>query len=135
LSLLFRILRWVPEVQRLQSERDTLRSEQSSVKLKLRAASAEMGVLEEQLRVLQGERDRLVQEVARQKAEHGSLKARLEASAADGAGEVLIGKPGSPAQDEAARSVRERSVAGVRGVGRVRPSPGQDLTGPLNRHM
>jgi len=111
LSLLLRILRWVPEVQRLQSERDTLRSEQSSVKLKLRAASAEMGVLEEQLRVLQGERDRLAQEVARQKAEHGSLKARLEASAAGGAGEALIGKPGSPAQDEAARSGRERAEA------------------------
>jgi len=100
----------MPEVQRLQVERDTLRSEQNSTKLKLRADSAEMGVLEEQLRVLQGERDRLAQEVARLKAEHGSLKARLEASAAGKAGEASTGKPGSPAQDEAARSGRERTA-------------------------
>ncbi len=112
MSLLFRILRWMPEVQRLQVERDTLGSEQSSIKLKLRAASAEMGVLEEQLRVLQGERDRLAQEVARQKAERDSLKARLEAASVAGeAGEALTGKPGSLAPDEAARSGRERAAA------------------------
>jgi hypothetical protein len=39
------------------------------MRLKVRAASAEMGVLEDQGRALKSERDRLVQDVARQTTE------------------------------------------------------------------
>jgi hypothetical protein len=47
------------------------------MRLKVRAASAEMGVLEDQSRVLKSERDRLVQDVARQSAELERQAARL----------------------------------------------------------
>lgn len=114
MSLLFRLLRLVPAVQRLEAERDTLRSEQNSIKLKLRAASAEMGVLEEQLRVLQGDRDRLVKAAAGHKMEHDSQAVRLKAAVA--ASEALTRERDTLAQErraliaqnEAARTERER---------------------------
>ncbi len=84
MSLLSRLLHSIPAVQRLEEERDTLRSEQNSIKLKLRAASAEMGVLEEQLRVLKTERDRLTEAAARHRAEHDSQAVRLKEALAVG---------------------------------------------------
>lgn len=72
MTLMFRLLQRIPAVRRLQNERDDLLAEQNSARLKLRAASAEMGVLEEQCRVLQRERDQLAETVARQVAEHAS---------------------------------------------------------------
>lgn len=74
---LFRLLQRIPAVRRLQDERDDLRADQSSMQLKLRAASAEMGVLDEQCRVLRRERDQLAEAAARQATEHGS---RIEAA-------------------------------------------------------
>ncbi len=50
------------------------------MRLKVRAASAEMGVLEEQGRVLRGERDRLSETVARQGAEQERQASALEAA-------------------------------------------------------
>lgn len=80
---LFRLLQRIPAVRRLQDERDDLRADQSSMQLKLRAASAEMGVLDEQCRVLRRERDRLAEAAARQAAEHGSqIEAAQRAQAA-----------------------------------------------------
>jgi chromosome segregation ATPase len=70
LTLLFRLLQRIPAVRRLQDERDSLRADQGSMQLKLRAASAEMGVLEEQCRVLRREQDQLAEAKARQAAEH-----------------------------------------------------------------
>lgn len=72
MTLLFGFLLRIPAVRRLQDERDELQAEQSSARLKLRAASAEMGVLEEQCRVLQRERDQLTETLARQAREHAS---------------------------------------------------------------
>ena len=78
MTLLFRLLKRIPAVRQLQDERDDLLAEQNSARLKLRAASAEMGVLEEQCRVLQRERDQLTETLARQTAEHASqVKAML----------------------------------------------------------
>jgi len=83
LTLLFRFLQRIPAVRHLQDERDELRAEQNSARLKLRAASAEMGVLEEQCRVLQRERDQLTETVARQRTEHASqMKEALAENAA-----------------------------------------------------
>lgn len=80
---LFRLLQHIPAVRALQDERDVLRGEQNSMRLKLRAASAEMDVIEEQCRVLRRERDGLAAAMARQAAEHASqLQASLAASAA-----------------------------------------------------
>ncbi len=76
LSVLFHLLQWMPPVRSLQRERDTLRGEQNSMQLKLRAASAEMGVLEEQCRVLQAECDRL-RKRATQTANYERQAARL----------------------------------------------------------
>jgi len=118
LSLLFRLLQRMPAVQRLQEERDGLRAERNSMQLKLRAASAEMGVLEEQCRVLQRERDRLTEEVTRRTTEHESQAARLKAALA--AGEVLTKERDSLAEErrvliargDAASAERDR-VAGA----------------------
>lgn len=115
MSLLFRLLQLMPAVRQLEEERDVLRSEQNSIKLKLRAASAEMGVLEEQCRVLQGERDRLVKEVAQQKTEHEEQAARLKAALA--AREALTGERDTLlqehrallAQNEAGRTERQQT--------------------------
>lgn len=80
---LFRLLQRIPAVRRLEDERDGLRANQNSMQLKLRAASAEMGVLEEQCRVLQRERDQLAEAAARQASEHGSqIEAAQRANAA-----------------------------------------------------
>ncbi len=79
---LFRLLQRLPAVRRLQDERDNLRADQNSMQLKLRAASAEMGVLEEQCRVLRRERDQLAEAAARQTADHGTqIDAALLANA------------------------------------------------------
>jgi len=78
LTLLFRLLQRIPAVGRLQNERDELLAEQNSARLKLRAASAEMGVLEEQCRVLKRERDQVTETMARQTADQASqIKAML----------------------------------------------------------
>lgn len=80
---LFRLLQRIPAVRRLENERDDLRAGQSSMQLKLRAASAEMGVLEEQCRVLRRERDQLAEAAARQASEHGlQIEAAQRANAA-----------------------------------------------------
>ncbi len=66
---LFRLLhRILPAVRRLQDERDGLRGDQNSMRLKLRAASAEMDDLEEQCRMLRRERDQM----AKAAADHAS---------------------------------------------------------------
>jgi len=82
-SILFHVLHWMPPVRRLQAERDALRGEHNSMQLKLRAASAEMGVLEEQCRVLQAERDRL-RKRATQTADYERQAARLRVALAAG---------------------------------------------------
>ena len=80
---LFRLLKRIPAVRRLQDERDSLHADQNSMQLKLRAASAEMGVLEEQCRVLRRERDQLAEATARQAGEHrAQIDAALLANAA-----------------------------------------------------
>jgi hypothetical protein len=43
-SQLSRLLYLIPEIRRLREERDELQSERGSMRLKVRAASAEMGV-------------------------------------------------------------------------------------------
>ncbi len=115
MSLLFRLLQWVPDIQRLEAERDTLRSEQNSIKLKLRAASAEMGVLEEQLRVLQAERD---SQAARLKAANTASEALTKER--DG---LLQERRALIAQNEAARVERERTAA-LPEVRRQKAGPG-----------
>lgn len=80
---LFRLLQRLPAVRRLRDERDGLRADQNAMQLKLRAASAEMGVLEEQCRVLRRERDQLTETAARRAVEHGAqIDAALLANAA-----------------------------------------------------
>lgn len=90
---LFRLLQRIPAVRRLEDERDGLRAEQSSIQLKLRAASAEMGELEEQCRVLRRERDALIEErrtltadKAAAEAERDQLARDLEEARRAGAG-------------------------------------------------
>jgi len=98
----------MPEVRRLEEDRDALRSEQNSIKLKLRAASAEMGVLEEQCRVLQGERDRLAKDVAHQKAGNDEQAGRLKAALA--AGEALTKERDSLLQERSALIAQHEST-------------------------
>lgn len=80
MSLLFRVLMRIPAIRRLEEERNTLRAERDSMRLKVRAASAEMGVLEEQGRVLVGERHRCAEQVEVQTAEHERLSEQLTAA-------------------------------------------------------
>lgn len=80
MSLMSRVLKWMPLVRRLEAERDALRGERDSMRLKVRAISARMGVLEEQSRVLAGERDHCAEQVRVQTAEHGHLSAQLRAA-------------------------------------------------------
>ena len=80
MSLLFRVLMRIPAVRCLEEERNALRAERDSMRLKVRAASAEMGVLEEQGRVLVGERDRCADQVKAQTAEHERLSEQLRAA-------------------------------------------------------
>jgi len=116
LSLLLRLLQLMPMVRQLEKERDTLRSEQNSIKLKLRAASAEMGVLEEQCRVLENERGRLADEVARRKSDYDQQAARLTMALASGESlakerDALVQERRTvAAQSEAARAERERTA-------------------------
>ncbi len=77
------------------------------MQLKLRAASAEMGVLEEQCRVLQAERDRL-QKRAAQTADYDRQAAQLKAAL--GAGEDVARERDSLAADRAAL-VEQRDAA------------------------
>lgn len=79
LNPLFRLLQRIPAIRRLQDERDGLRGDQNSMHLKLRAASAEMDDLEEQCRVLQRERDQLIEAAAQRAAQ---IEAALLANAA-----------------------------------------------------
>ncbi len=115
MSLLFRLLQWVPDIQRLETERDTLRSEQNSIKLKLRAASAEMGVLEEQLRVSQTERDN---QAARLKTMNTAAEALTKERDA-----LLQERRTLIAQNEAARTEWERMTAAP-DVRRQKTGPG-----------
>ncbi len=85
MTLLFRLLQRIPAIRRLQDERDELYADQNSARLKLRAASAEMGVLEEQCRVLQRERDQLTEAAARQTTEYAS---RIQAALAETASAI-----------------------------------------------
>ncbi len=86
LTLLFRILRRFPAVQRLEKECDRLRSEQNSALLKARAISAKMGVLDAQVRTMQGERVREAENVRNLTAEHQRIAAQFRlASEACGA--------------------------------------------------
>lgn len=125
MTLLFRLLLRIPTVRHLQNERDELQAEQNSARLKLRAASAEMGVLEEQCRVLQRERDQLTAATARQATEHASrIQAALAETAAvsrerDRLGEehrVLLAQKAvvEAERDQVARDLDElRSTAGA----------------------
>ena len=80
MSLLFRTLMRMPAVRRLGEERDALRAERDSMRLKVRAASAEMGMLEEQGRVLAGARDRCAEQVTALTAERERVSEQLRAA-------------------------------------------------------
>ena len=80
LSLLSRVMKRMPPVRRLEAERDALRGERDSMRLKVRAISARMGILEEQGRVLASERDRCAEQLRVQAAEQGRLSAQLRAA-------------------------------------------------------
>lgn len=109
MTLLFRLLQRIPAVRRLQDERDGLRADQNSMQLKLRASSAEMGVLEEQCRVLRRERDQLAEAAARQAAEHGSQieAARLANATLLRERDALVEERRAQAADKAARPERD----------------------------
>ena len=86
MTLLFRILRRLPAVQRLEKECDRLRSEQNSALLKARTISAKMGVLDAQVRTMQDERVREAEKVRNLTAENQRIAAQLQlASEACGA--------------------------------------------------
>lgn len=86
LTLLFRILRRLPAVQRLENECDRLRSEQNSALLRARVISAKMGVLDAQVRTMQDERVKETEAVRNLTAEHQRIVAQLRlASEACGA--------------------------------------------------
>jgi len=86
LTLMSRILRRFPTVQRLEKECDRLRSEQNSALLRARSISAKMGVLDAQVRTMQNERIREAEKVRNLTAEHQSIAAQLRvASEACGA--------------------------------------------------
>ena len=129
MSLLFRLLQIIPAVQLLQNERDALRSEQNSMALKVRAASAEMGVLEEQCRVLQKERDLLTQDVARRKAEQESLEARLKAATV--ASEALTKERDGLVQERRALAAQNEMARAERD--RVAKAPGNSRQTPRSR--
>ncbi len=78
--LLSRVLMRIPAVRRLEEERDALRGERDSMRLKVRAISAKMGVLEEQGRVLASERDRCAEQVKARTVDHERLSAELRAA-------------------------------------------------------
>ena len=86
MTLLSRILRRLPAVQRLEKECNRLRSEQNSALLRARALSAKMGVLDAQVRTMQDERVRKAEKVRNLTAEHQRITAQLRlASEACGA--------------------------------------------------
>lgn len=119
MTLLFRLLQRIPSVRRLQDERDGLRADQGSMQLKLRAASAEMGVLEEQCRVLRRERDQLAESAVRHAAEHGAqIEAALLANAA------LLKERDDLAEERRARTAREAAAQdGREGAARALDEP------------
>lgn len=106
MTSLFRLLLRIPAVRRLQDERDGLRADQNSMQLKLRAASAEMGVLDEQCRVLRRERDQLAEAATRQAAEHG-----LQIEAAQRANAALLRERDALAADKAAAQAERDQMA------------------------
>lgn len=106
MTSLFRLLLRIPAVRRLQDERDGLRADQNSIQLKLRAASAEMGVLDEQCRVLRRERDQLAEAATRQAAEHG-----LQIEAAQRANAALLRERDALAADKAAAQAERDQMA------------------------
>jgi hypothetical protein len=108
LTLLFHILRLFPEVRVLEAERDQMRGERDSMTLKVRAASAKMGIFEEQARVSRGERDRLKQEAVRQAAECERLEARLKAALAAGG---VVTKERNKLAEERASLIAQRDGA------------------------
>ena len=85
MTLLSRILRRLPAVQRLEKECDRLRAEQNSALLKARALSAKMGVLDAEVRTLRGERDNETEKVKSLTAEHHrtATQFRLASEACD----------------------------------------------------
>ncbi len=124
MTLLFRLLQRVPSVQRLQKERDSLHGDLGSMRLKLRAASAEMDVLEDQCRVLRRERDQLAEAAVRQATDHASqIKAALLANAA------LLKERDLLAEENRALVAQEASPDG-RGPD-VRSLDGLRRTGPM----
>lgn len=106
---LFRLLQRIPSVRRLQDECDGLRADRNSMRLKLQAASAEMGVLEEQCRVLRQERDQLAEAAARRAAGHASQTgAALLANAA-----LIEERDALPAQTGASHEPEKPLAAGA----------------------
>lgn len=99
------------------------------MQLRLQAASAEIGVLEEQCRVLQGDRDRLAKEVARRTAEQEHQAAQLKVAVAASEAmtkerDTLIKERGTLiAQRDAAVAERDR-IARVLDERRETPTPG-----------
>lgn len=77
MSLLSRALMRIPVVRRLEQERDAFRGERDSMRLKVQAISAKMGILEEQGRVQVREMARYAEQVKSQAAEHDRLSAKL----------------------------------------------------------
>lgn len=128
MSLLFRLLQLIPEVRRLEAERDALRSEQNSMKLKVRATSAEMGVLDEQCRMLKKERDLLTQDVARRKTEQDSQAVRLKAAAA--ATEALTKERDNLLQERRALIAQNEAARGERDRISKAPDNRRQKTGP-----
>ena len=118
MSLLFSVLDRIPAVRRLSAERDALRSERDSMRLKVRAASAEMGTLEEQGRVSQGERNRLAEQVAQQARQLEAALATTEALTKE-RDELAEERDALAAQRDAAA---ERERAARSGDG---PNPGE----------
>lgn len=131
MSLLSRALMRIPRVRRLEEERDALRAERDSMRLKVRATSAKMGVLEEQVRVSAGERDRHAEQVKAQAAEHGRLSEQLRAALA-ACGEAMAERDKLKADHDALIVQREGTASErdqfVRGPGRVRQGAAASLS-------
>lgn len=77
MSLLSRAVMRIPAVRRLEQERDAFRGERDSMRLKVQAISAKMGILEEEGRVLVREVGRQAEQAKSQAAEHDRLSAKL----------------------------------------------------------
>ena len=140
MSLLSRLLMRMPPVRRLEAERDALRGERDSMRLKVRAISARMGILEEQGRVLTGERDRLAEQARVHMVEQGRLSAQLKAAqeACDAVAaerdQLKADRDASIAQQEDAAGWRDQPACDpdrLRQDAAARPMRAVPLSGPV----